>query len=85
MKSGIFGHQFSYVVFSNVSLVLAGLNTNEEMKQLYPKEEDLVLLWLPENTGVYEHDGHDIVEHAHFGYVSRSSISNRVPGVWLLF
>ncbi|XP_056586884.1 probable helicase senataxin isoform X2 [Triplophysa dalaica] len=59
---------------------IAGLNTNEEMKQLYPKEEDLVLLWLPENTGAYEHDGHDTVEHAHFGYVSRSNISKRVPG-----
>ncbi|KAA0719715.1 putative helicase senataxin [Triplophysa tibetana] len=59
---------------------IAGLNTNEEMKQLYPKEDDLVLLWLPENTGAYKHDGDDVLEHAHFGYVSRSNISNRVPG-----
>ncbi|KAI7796065.1 putative helicase senataxin [Triplophysa rosa] len=59
---------------------IAGLNLNEEMKQLYPKEDDLVLLWLPENTGAYTHDDHDILGHAHFGYVSRSNVSNRGPG-----
>ncbi|XP_051534082.1 probable helicase senataxin isoform X2 [Myxocyprinus asiaticus] len=60
---------------------IAGLNPDSEKKQHYPKEDDLVLLWLPENTGAYANDESDFNEPPrHFGYVSWSSVSNRGPG-----
>ncbi|XP_051536202.1 probable helicase senataxin isoform X2 [Myxocyprinus asiaticus] len=60
---------------------IAGLTPESEIKQQYPKEDDLVLLWLPENTGAYAHDEPDFHEpQPHFGYVSRSIVSNRDPG-----
>uniref|UniRef100_A0A672NM43 Probable helicase senataxin n=2 Tax=Sinocyclocheilus grahami TaxID=75366 RepID=A0A672NM43_SINGR len=59
----------------------ASISQETDMKQLYPKEDDLVLLWLPDNTGAYAHDEPNFHEpHPHFGYVSRSSVSNRDPG-----
>ncbi|XP_051961438.1 probable helicase senataxin [Xyrauchen texanus] len=60
---------------------IAGLPPESEKKQQYPKEDDLVLLWLPENTGAYAHDEPEFHEpQPHFGYVSRSIVSNRDPG-----
>nr|XP_055035799.1 probable helicase senataxin isoform X2 [Misgurnus anguillicaudatus] len=59
---------------------VAKLSREQERRQLYPKEDDLVLLHLPENIGAYAHD--EPAEHhvlPHFGYVSRSSVSNRGP------
>ncbi|XP_076842414.1 putative helicase senataxin isoform X2 [Brachyhypopomus gauderio] len=57
----------------------ASLNTQQEKKQLYPKEEDLVFLWLPENTGAYasvEPEFHEPLPY--LGFVSRSMVySNR--------
>uniref|UniRef100_A0A673L5Q5 Probable helicase senataxin n=1 Tax=Sinocyclocheilus rhinocerous TaxID=307959 RepID=A0A673L5Q5_9TELE len=56
----------------------ANISQETDIKQLYPKEDDLVLLWLPDNTGSYAHDEPNFHEpHPHFGYVSRSSVSNR--------
>uniref|UniRef100_A0A672RV28 Senataxin n=1 Tax=Sinocyclocheilus grahami TaxID=75366 RepID=A0A672RV28_SINGR len=56
----------------------ANISQETDIKQLYPKEDDLVLLWLPDNTGSYAHDEPSFHEpHPHFGYVSRSSVSNR--------
>nr|XP_009293373.1 probable helicase senataxin isoform X2 [Danio rerio] len=60
---------------------IAGLSQECDVKQIYPKEDDLVLLWLPDNTGAYAQDEpnfHDL--HPHFGYVSRSNVLNRTPG-----
>ncbi|XP_060791611.1 probable helicase senataxin isoform X2 [Neoarius graeffei] len=55
----------------------------EQMKQSYPKDEDLVLLWLPENTGAYAHDEPVVPETSiHFGFVSRSTVSNIRGGQW---
>ncbi|XDV38190.1 hypothetical protein PO909_007653 [Leuciscus waleckii] len=52
------------------------ISQESDMKQLYPKEEDLVLLWLPDNTGAYAHDEPNFHEpHPHFGCVSRSIVS----------
>ncbi|XP_059398476.1 probable helicase senataxin [Carassius carassius] len=59
----------------------ASISQEIDTKQLYPKESDLVLLWLPDNTGAYAHnEPHFHEPHPHFGYVSRSSVSNRGPG-----
>uniref|UniRef100_A0A8C1ZGD8 Senataxin n=1 Tax=Cyprinus carpio TaxID=7962 RepID=A0A8C1ZGD8_CYPCA len=59
----------------------ANISQETDIKQLYPKEDDLVLLWLPDNTGSYAHDEPNFLEpHPHFGYVSRSSVSNRGSG-----
>ncbi|XP_052444287.1 probable helicase senataxin isoform X1 [Carassius gibelio] len=59
----------------------ANISQETDMKQLYPKEDDLVLLWLPDNTGSYAHDEPNFHEtHPHFGYVSRSNVSNRSSG-----
>uniref|UniRef100_A0A672RVY3 Senataxin n=1 Tax=Sinocyclocheilus grahami TaxID=75366 RepID=A0A672RVY3_SINGR len=50
----------------------ANISQETDIKQLYPKEDDLVLLWLPDNTGSYAHDEPSFHEpHPHFGYVSR--------------
>ncbi|KAF5899480.1 putative helicase senataxin isoform X1, partial [Clarias magur] len=57
------------------------LNAEQEMKQQYPKDDDLVLLWLPENTGAYVNDepeSHEI--NAHFGCVSRSCVISNGGG-----
>ncbi|KAK7143076.1 hypothetical protein R3I93_014289 [Phoxinus phoxinus] len=52
------------------------ISPESDMKQLYPKEDDLVLLWLPDNTGAYAHDEANFHEpHPHFGCVSRSMVS----------
>ncbi|XP_067231335.1 probable helicase senataxin isoform X1 [Chanodichthys erythropterus] len=54
----------------------ANISQESDMKQRYPKEDDLVLLWLPDNTGAYAHDEPNFHEaHPHFGYVSRSNVS----------
>ncbi|XP_053334391.1 probable helicase senataxin isoform X2 [Clarias gariepinus] len=59
----------------------ASLNAEQEMNQLYPKEDDLVLLWLPENTGAYVNDEPESHEmNAHFGCVSRSSVISNGGG-----
>ncbi|MCI4386844.1 hypothetical protein PGIGA_G00067390 [Pangasianodon gigas] len=59
----------------------ASLNAEQEMKQWYPKEDDLVFLWLPENTGAYANDEPDFPEmSAHFGCVLRSSVLSNGGG-----
>ncbi|MCJ8741079.1 hypothetical protein PDJAM_G00066540 [Pangasius djambal] len=59
----------------------ASLNAEQEMKQLYPKEDDLVFLWLPENTGAYANDEPDFPEmRVHFGCVLRSSVLSNGGG-----
>ncbi|KAL1253434.1 hypothetical protein QQF64_018127 [Cirrhinus molitorella] len=59
----------------------ATISQDTDVRQLYPKEDDLVLLWLPDNTGAYANDEPNFHEpHPHFGYVSRSNVSNRGPG-----
>ncbi|XP_051960453.1 probable helicase senataxin [Xyrauchen texanus] len=60
---------------------MVDLNPDREKKRHYPKEDDLVLLYLLENTGEYANDESDVNEsQSYFGYVSRSSVSNRGPG-----
>ncbi|XP_058270980.1 probable helicase senataxin isoform X1 [Hemibagrus wyckioides] len=55
----------------------ASLNAEQEVKQLYPKDEDLVLLYLPENIGAYANDEQDVPDLCpHFGCVLRSSVLN---------
>ncbi|KAG1932211.1 probable helicase senataxin [Pimephales promelas] len=57
-----------------------GISQESDMKQLYPKEDDLVLLWLPNNRQAYAHDEPNFHEpHPHFGCVSRSIVSKN-PG-----
>ncbi|XP_073680895.1 probable helicase senataxin isoform X1 [Garra rufa] len=56
----------------------ASISQETDSRQLYPKDEDLVLLWLPDNTGAYANDEPNFHEpHPYFGYVSRSNVSNR--------
>ncbi|XP_028980737.2 probable helicase senataxin [Esox lucius] len=66
--------------FWNVSFT-ASITSIEECCQLYPKEEDLVILWLPQNRSSYLWPGHSIFDHQeHFGYVQRSSVFNQTAG-----
>uniref|UniRef100_W5UB54 Putative helicase senataxin n=1 Tax=Ictalurus punctatus TaxID=7998 RepID=W5UB54_ICTPU len=55
------------------------LNAEQVKKQLYPREDDLVLLWLPENTGAYANDEPGFTENIHFGCVVKSMLSNGGP------
>lgn len=65
-------------------MFVVSISQESDMKQLYPKEDDLVLLWLPDNTGAYAHDEPNFHEpHPHFGCVSRSNVS-RGSGVGLV-
>lgn len=65
-------------------MFVVSISQESDMKQLYPKEDDLVLLWLPDNTGAYAHDEPNFHEpHPHFGCVSRSIVS-RGSGVGLV-
>lgn len=64
---------------------IASLNAEQEAKQLYPKDDDLVLLWLPENTGAYANDEPDFPEiSVHFGCVLRSSVLSNGGGVYVV-
>lgn len=55
--------------------VLASLNNDQQ--RLHPKEEDLVLLWLPENTDAYSTDDLGFpLKRAYFGCVSKSNVIN---------
>ncbi|XP_049322547.1 probable helicase senataxin isoform X2 [Astyanax mexicanus] len=59
----------------------ASLGSEQEMRQYYPKEDDLVLLWLPKNKSAYASGDPDVNErHASFGCVSRSSVINNGAG-----
>ncbi|XP_035377280.1 probable helicase senataxin isoform X1 [Electrophorus electricus] len=59
----------------------ASLNSQQDMKQLYPKEEDLVFLWLPENTGAYTSDEPEIHDSLPcVGFVSRSVVYSKGGG-----
>ncbi|XP_062409418.1 probable helicase senataxin isoform X1 [Sardina pilchardus] len=57
----------------------ANLTPKQESQQLYPKEDDVVILWLPQNTASYarspfsdEHKPDDC--QPHFGVVARSNV-----------
>uniref|UniRef100_A0A3P8Z4G2 Senataxin n=2 Tax=Esox lucius TaxID=8010 RepID=A0A3P8Z4G2_ESOLU len=52
----------------------ASITAIEECYQLYPKEEDLVILWQPQNTSSY------FDHQERFGYVQRSSVFNQTAG-----
>ncbi|KAL7853299.1 hypothetical protein AOLI_G00201430 [Acnodon oligacanthus] len=72
---------FEYSNRTATASFTASLNSQQEVRQLYPKDDDLVLLWLPENTGAYTNDEsgfHDL--HAHFGCVSRSNVISNGGG-----
>ncbi|XP_062867427.1 probable helicase senataxin [Trichomycterus rosablanca] len=59
----------------------ANLSPQQEMKQFYPKEEDLVLLQLPQNTGAYVDDGPCVSGmNYHFGYVVKSNVISNGGG-----
>ncbi|XP_072517573.1 probable helicase senataxin isoform X2 [Salminus brasiliensis] len=59
----------------------ASLTPEQEIRQSYPKEDDLVLLWLPKNTSAYVGGDPDSNErHASFGYVSRSNVISNGAG-----
>lgn len=67
-----------------LSQCIASLNAEQEAKQLYPKDEDLVFLWLPENTGAYANDEPEFPYLCpHFGCVLRSSVLNN-GGVYVV-
>ncbi|XP_030623784.1 probable helicase senataxin [Chanos chanos] len=52
------------------------LTREQEGKQLYAKEGDFVVLWLPQNRGAYASDEPEFGEPSpHFGYVNRSNLS----------
>ncbi|XP_046870298.1 probable helicase senataxin isoform X2 [Hypomesus transpacificus] len=53
----------------------ASLTPIEESRQLYPKEDDLVVLWLPQNTGAYAIREQEQMEpKAYFGCVHKSNV-----------
>lgn len=80
-----FKHQPFHKVFLFFLFFVANISPETDIKQLYPKEEDLVLLWLPDNTGSYSHDEPNFHEpRPYFGYVSWSSVSNRGSGASLV-
>ncbi|KAF4076992.1 hypothetical protein AMELA_G00203080 [Ameiurus melas] len=59
---------------------IVNLNAEQVKKQLYPREDDLVLLWLPENAGAYANDEPGFPElNIHFGCVVKSVLSNGGP------
>ncbi|KAF7696811.1 hypothetical protein HF521_005229 [Silurus meridionalis] len=67
--------QFDYISRIASASFTASLNPEQEKRQLYPKEEDLVLLWLPANVGAYANDEPDSTETTvHFGCVSRYTV-----------
>ncbi|XP_031433950.1 probable helicase senataxin isoform X1 [Clupea harengus] len=57
---------------------IANLTPQEESQQQYPKEDDVVILWLPQNTASYGHvmfnDEPRPDCQAHFGVVARSNV-----------
>lgn len=65
-----------FCVFFFWSCCVVCLNAEQVKKQLYPREDDLVLLWLPENTGAYANDEPGFTENIHFGCVVKSMLSN---------
>ncbi|KAL2100056.1 hypothetical protein ACEWY4_004450 [Coilia grayii] len=54
----------------------ASVTPQQESKQLYPKEDDVVILWLPQRSVSYFNDGHRTEFQHHFGIVSRSNVVN---------
>ncbi|XP_063065996.1 probable helicase senataxin [Engraulis encrasicolus] len=54
----------------------ANLTPHQESRQLYPKEDDVVILWLPQRSLSYLNDGHRPDFQKHFGIVSRSNVIN---------
>ncbi|XP_048114696.1 probable helicase senataxin isoform X2 [Alosa alosa] len=57
----------------------ANLTPQQESQQFYPKEDDVVILWLPQNSPSYTHspfsDEHKPDDcQPHFGVVSRSNV-----------
>ncbi|XP_066501655.1 probable helicase senataxin isoform X2 [Hoplias malabaricus] len=70
-----------YSCHTAIARFQASLNSQQEMRQLYPKEDDLVLLWLPENTGAYSKYESAIDRFGKvFGCVSRSTVINNGAG-----
>ncbi|MBN3299824.1 SETX helicase, partial [Amia calva] len=60
---------------SNASFTVP-LRSNEVERQLYPKEDDLVFLWLPQNTNAYVREDNEVMEPIPcLGCVSRSNLS----------
>ncbi|XP_064164153.1 probable helicase senataxin [Anguilla rostrata] len=54
----------------------ACLSERDVQHQLYPKEDDLVILWLPQNRSMYTCNEPELMEpRACFGCVSRSSVN----------
>ncbi|XP_041098816.1 probable helicase senataxin isoform X2 [Polyodon spathula] len=52
------------------------LHKSEVDRQQYPKEDDLVFLWLPQHNHAYTSEEREVIEPvAHFGCVSRSNVS----------
>ncbi|KAJ8286560.1 hypothetical protein GJAV_G00040580 [Gymnothorax javanicus] len=54
----------------------ACLSDRDVQHQLYPKEDDLVILWLPQNRNMYASNEPELMEPcAYFGCVSRSTLN----------
>lgn len=51
----------------------ATLQDNELLLQLYPKEDDIVFLWLPQHHNYYMQDDGEMQNEAHIAHVSRTS------------
>ncbi|KAI1904748.1 hypothetical protein AGOR_G00008890 [Albula goreensis] len=71
----VVGFEYSNKIAS--ATFTACLSDREVQQQLYPKEDDFVILWLPQTEGMYTRDEPQLLEpRAYFGCVSRSNVSS---------
>ncbi|XP_062409421.1 probable helicase senataxin [Sardina pilchardus] len=67
----------------NKATFIANLTPQQKSEQFYPKVDDVVILWLPQNTASYarspfsdEHKPDDCEPQPHFGIVSHSEVTD---------
>ncbi|XP_045548998.1 LOW QUALITY PROTEIN: probable helicase senataxin [Salmo salar] len=71
----VVANEYSHSVW-NVSFT-ASITASDDSRQMYPREEDLVILWLPQNRGAYSwHEQGFLDPQEQFGYVQRSNVCN---------
>uniref|UniRef100_A0AAZ3RKU9 Senataxin n=1 Tax=Oncorhynchus tshawytscha TaxID=74940 RepID=A0AAZ3RKU9_ONCTS len=57
--------------------VSTSITASDDFRQMFPREEDLVILWLPQNRGAYTWHEQDLLDpQEQFGYVQRSNVCN---------
>ncbi|XP_028664897.1 probable helicase senataxin [Erpetoichthys calabaricus] len=52
----------------------ATLHNSQVQRQLYPKEDDMVFLWLPQYLNPYTNDEREVESVPYVGYVSKSAV-----------